>query len=272
MKARQAGFSLIELVVALMLSTIVVGFVASIITVPAQAHFAQARRSELAAEAEAVTHSMSQDFPRALPNSVRTAVVGGRAVVEMMSFASVEMYRDAGMEGDPLVVDPVLPPDDRFDVLGFPAAVTTDVVINNLGIPGQSAYELANVITPATMATNNATITLTDPAFRFAAHSPRRRAFLMSAANAVIRYECDPGAGTLRRYDNLAVTGAIAPLPAATPSRLIARDVTACTFTPRPGNSEHGGLLLIGVTISRATNGSTETLRVMKQLKVEEAS
>jgi MSHA biogenesis protein MshO len=272
MNTRQAGFSLIELIVALMLSTLVVGFVASIVTVPAQAHFAQARRSELAAQAEAVTQAMSQDVHRALPNSLRTGVIGGRAVVEMIGVASVEMYRDAGIEGDPLVIDPVLPADDRFDVLGFPAVVAPDVVINNLGVPGQNAYELANVITSATMATNNATITLTNPGFRFAAHSPRRRAFLTSAANSVVRYECDAGAGTLRRYDNLAVTGAIAALPGATPSRLIARDVTACTFTPRPGNAEHGGLLLIRVTISRLTNGATETLRVMKQLKVEEAA
>jgi MSHA biogenesis protein MshO len=272
MNPRQAGFSLIELVVALMLSTIVVGFVATIITVPAQAHFAQARRSELAAEAEAVTQAMSQDFHRALPNSVRTGAVGGRAIVEMIGFSSVEMYRDAGIEGDPLIVDPVLPADDQFDVLGFPAVVTTDVVINNLGIPGQNAYELANVIAPATMATNNATITLTSPGFRFAAHSPRRRAFLTSAANAVIRYECDPGAGTLRRYDNLAVTGALGALPGGAPSRLITRDVSTCTFTPRPGNAEHGGLLIIEVSLSRVTNGTAETLRVMKQLKVEEAA
>jgi MSHA biogenesis protein MshO len=79
MNTRQAGFSLIELIVALMLSTLVVGFVASIVTVPAQAHFAQARRSELAAQAEAVTQAMSQDVHRALPNSLRTGVIGGRA-------------------------------------------------------------------------------------------------------------------------------------------------------------------------------------------------
>jgi hypothetical protein len=53
---------------------------------------------------------------------------------------------------------------------------------------------------------------------------------------------------------------------------LIARDVTGCTFTTRAGNTDHGGLLLIRVTISRVTNGATDTLRVMKQLKVEDAA
>jgi len=271
MNARQPGFSLIELIVVLMISSVVVGFIATVITVPAQAHAAQARRSELAASAEAVTHWMTQDVHRALPNSLRTGVVGGRAVVEMIDFAGVEVYRDAGIEGNPLVIDPLLPPDDQFDVLGFPGAVTSDVVVNNLGIPGQSAYEGTNVIATATMATNSSTITL-NPAFRFAAQSPTRRVFLVSTATAVVRYECDAGAGTLRRFDNLPITGAIAALPGGTPSRLISRDVAACTFTPRPGNTQHGGLLLLQVTISRVTNGTAETLRIMEQLKVEETA
>jgi MSHA biogenesis protein MshI len=44
------------------------------------------------------------------------------------------------------------------------------------------------------------------------------------------------------------------------------------TFTTRPGTADHGGLLLIRVTVSRVTNGATDTLRVMKQLKVEDAA
>jgi hypothetical protein len=131
---------------------------------------------------------------------------------------------------------------------------------------------MTNVIAAANMATNNATITLSDPSFRFAAHSPHRRAFLVSPAIATIRYECDVGAGTLRRYDGLPLTGAMGALPGGTPSRLISSDVAACTFTPRPGNAQHGGLLLIQLTISRASNGATDSLRLHKQLKVEEAA
>jgi MSHA biogenesis protein MshO len=272
MKARHAGFSLIELLVALLVSALVVGIMASILLVPAQAHHAQARRSELASSAESVTHWMSQDVHRALPNSLRAGVIGGRAVVEMIDFAAVEIYRDAGVEGDPLVIDPVLPPDTRFDVLGLPGAASTAVVINNLGIPGQDAYEMANVIVAAPVDPGSATIDLADPSFRFAAHSPLRRVFLVSPATAVVRFECDPVARTLRRYDGLPVTNAFAALPGGTPSRLIASDVTACTFTSRPGDARHGGLLLLQVTVSRVTNGVAETLRIMQQLKVEEAA
>lgn len=144
---------------------------------------------------------------------------------------------------------------------------------NHLGIPGQDAYRLDNVIAAAGIAVNSSRITLNDPAFRFTAHSLNRHAFLVSRATAVIRYECDFGTRTLRRYGSRPIPGGgIAAFPAGTPSRLIARDVTACTFTPRPSTAEHGGILLLQVTISRVTNGAAESLRVMQQLRVEEVA
>lgn len=273
MTRRHAGFSLIEVVVVLMISSVVVGFIATVITVPAQAHITQARRSELTASAESVAHWMSRDVRRALPHSLRTGVVGGRAAVEMIGFTDIAIYRDAGTEGDPLEISPApLPTDDRFDVLRPLSVATTAVVVNNLGTPGQNAYELANVIANANMAAGSSTITLSDSSFRFAGGSSRRRVFLVSPANAITRYECDPAAGTLRRYDNLPITGnsAIAALAGGTPSRLISRDVVACTFTPQAAGPRDGGMLLMQVTLSRVTNGATETLRVFRQLKVEE--
>jgi MSHA biogenesis protein MshO len=268
MSARQAGFTLIELIVALTISVVVVGFIATFIAVPVQSHMAQARRADLAASAEAVTHWMSQDIRGALPNSLRAAVVGGRQAVEMIDVGTVTIYRDAGIEGDTLDFSA---PDNQFDILGLPATAATHVVIDNRGTPGRNAYALANVIAPANINVASSTIALT-PAFRFVGPSTHRRAFLVSPATAVVRYECDTAARTLRRYDNLPMTATMGVLAAGTPSRLIARDVTACTFTTRAGNTDHGGLLLIRVTISRVTNGATDTLRVMKQLKVEDAA
>jgi prepilin-type N-terminal cleavage/methylation domain-containing protein len=268
MKTRQSGFTLIELVVALTISVVIVGFVAMFVSVPVQAHFAQARRSELTAFADAVTHWMSQDVRGALPNSVRTGAVGGRLVVEMIDVAAVTIYRDAGIEGDTLNFAAA---DNQFDILGLPAVAATHVVVDNLGTPGRDAYALANVIAPAGINVASSTITLAPP-IQFPSPSAHRRAFLVSPATAVVRYECDLGARTLRRYDNLPVTAGIVALAAGAASQLIASDVTACTFTRRVGTTEHGGLLLIRVTISRATNGAAESLRVMKQFKVEDGA
>lgn len=274
MSARQTGFTLIELIVSLTISVVIVGFIATFIAVPVQSHLAQVRRSELDAAAEAVTHWMSQDVRGALPNSLRVATVGGRPSVEMIDVAAVTLYRDAGIEGDTLNF---AAPDNQFDILGLPAAapVPVDVVVDNRGTPGRNAYVLAgvpNVIAPATVNLLSSTITLTPP-FLFAGPSTHRRAFLVSPTSGVVRYECDLVARTLRRYDNLPITPPpMVALLAGTPSQLIANDVTACTFTARAGNTDHGGLLLIRVTVSRVTNGATDTLRVMKQLKVEDAA
>lgn len=268
MNARQRGFTLVEMIVVLTISVVIVGFIATFVSVPVRANMAQSRRSELAASAESVAHWMSQDVRGALPNSVRIGAVGGRPVVEMIDVATVAIYRDAGAEGDTLIFTAA---DNQFDVLGVPAVAATHVVVNNLGTAGSNAYLLANVIAPANVNVASSTIALT-PAFRFVAASPNRRAFLVNPASAVIRYECDLAARTLRRYDSRPIAAGIAAIPAGTPSRLIARDVTGCTFTRRAGNTQHGGMLLMQVTISRVTNGAAETLRVMKQFKVEDAA
>jgi MSHA biogenesis protein MshO len=274
MNMRQQGFTLIELIVALTISALVVGFVATFIGVPVRAQQAQTRRAELAASAEAVTHWMSQDVRGALPNSIRTGMVAGRPVVEVIDFTSVARYRDQGPEGDFLQINPLLPPDPTFDVLGAPGDGNIHAVVNNLGVAGQNAYAMANaalnVIAPATI--NASTVTLNNPAFRFVAHSPNFRVYLVTPATAVVRYECDLVARELRRYDNRPIAAGIAAMPAGTPFRTIARDVTACTFARRPGNTENGGMLLMQVTVSRVTNGAADSLRIMKQLKVEDAA
>ncbi len=266
MNTRQNGFTLIEMIVALTVAVVVVGFAASFIAVPVQAHLAQTRRSELAASAAAVSLWMSRDIRRALPNSVRVATVGGRPAIEMISFQGVSIYRD-----DTLTAGT---PDTAFDIVALPPVSTQFVVINNGGIGVQSAYAAATRVRAAAQV-DVASMTIgLNPAFSFIAQSPRRRVFLVPAT-PVIRYECDLVARTLRRYEGLGITAAMGVLPAGTPFTVVARDVTTCTFTPPPApavNQNHGGLVPIRVTISRVTNGATHSLRIMKQLKVEEAS
>jgi MSHA biogenesis protein MshO len=272
---RAAGFTLIELIVALTISTIIVGFVATFLAVPVQAHLAQSRRAELAASAEDVARSLARDVRGALPNSLRVGVVNGRPAAEMIAVAGVAIYRDVpAVEGDFLRFDAA---DDQFDVLGLPAAAS-HVVVNNRGVAGADAYALGDVIAPAAVDPLSSTIQL-NPAVLFPAPSPHRRVFLVSPPGAVIRYECDLVGRTLRRYAGQAINGVLGALPAGTPFTVVARDVTACTFTrslapipPLPARPEHGGVLHVQVTISRAVNGGAENVRVMKYYKVENAA
>lgn len=273
---RAAGFTLIELIVALIISTIVVGFVATFLAVPVQAHLAQARRSELAASAESVARSMARDVRGALPNSLRAGIVNGRPAVEMIAVAGVAIYRDVvAPEGDVLRFDVA---DDQFDVLELPAAAS-HVVVNNRGVAGADAYAMGDVIALAQMNPPPSLTIGLNPAVLFPARSPNRRVFLVSPPGAVIRYECDLVGRTLRRYAGQPINGPMVAFPAAAPFTVIARDVTACTFTPSlapvpplPARPEHGGVLQVQMTISRAVNGGTENVRVMKYFKVENAA
>jgi MSHA biogenesis protein MshO len=264
------GFTLVELVVALTISTIVVGFVATFLAVPVQAHLAQSRRAELAASAEDAARSLARDVRGALPNSLRVGVVNGRPAAEMIAVAGVAIYREVlAPEGDFLRFDA---PDDVFDVLGFPAAAS-HVVVNNRGVAGADAYTLGDVIALAGVDPLSSTVQL-NPAVLFPAPSPHRRVFLVSPAVAVIRYECDLVDRTLRRYAGQPINGPMIALPAAAAFTVIARDVTACTFTRSipPAPPEHGGVLQMQVTISRPVNGGAENVRVMKYFKVENAA
>jgi MSHA biogenesis protein MshO len=260
---RSRGFTLVEIVVALTVSTIIAGFAAIFISAPVRSHIAQTRRAELAEAAQSAARWIGQDAGAAVANSLRAATVSGRAVLEMIPVVGISIYRHAGTEGDILNF---ATNDNQFDVLGEPGVTATYVIVNNLGVAGANAYALANVIAPATITANSSRITLT-PAFRYAAASPNRRAFL---ASNVTRYECDPSARTLRRYTGLPITSTIALTGAA--STLIATDVSACRFVIVPGNTQHGGVLIMEITLSRAASGDTENLRLLRQIKVENAA
>ncbi|MGH8186685.1 MAG: PilW family protein [Steroidobacteraceae bacterium] len=265
-RARLRGFSLVEMVVALTIAGIVVGFAASLLVIPVQAYMTQSRRAELSGSAEAAARWISQDVHGALPNSVRAANVGpSNVVLEMIDVQAVRIYRHAGGEGD--ILDFTIA-DTQFDVLGAPGVASTYAVVNNQGVAGRDAYALSDVIAQLNIVDPLSQTVPLAAAFQFVGGpSANRRAFFVSD---VTRYDCDLNSGTLRRYMNLPLTQNIAAVGA--PFTVIARDVTACRFVPTPGTAQHGGLLLLEITISRVTDGATDSLRVLKQLKVEHAS
>lgn len=67
----QRGFTLIELVVAISISAIVVGFMVMFIVTPVESYLAQARRAELVNSADMVANNITIDLRDALPNGVR---------------------------------------------------------------------------------------------------------------------------------------------------------------------------------------------------------
>ncbi len=275
MMRRPSGFTLVELIVALTVSVVVVGFIATFITVPVRAHVAQARRGELTASAETLTRAMAEDVRTALPGSPRPYVVNGRIVLEMIPVLGVVRYCDAVTADCPDRLD-FTAQDSQFDVLEalpVPVAASFVAVTNNQpadAATAQDAYLLQNMIARAADTTAHL-VTLTLPGFLFRDISPNNRAFLV---NDVTRYECDTNARTLRRFANRALPAPAGPMPIGTPSDLIASDVAACRFTfipaaAPPERPQNGGLVIVEITISRVTDGVAENLRIVKQLELE---
>lgn len=269
-----SGFSLIELVIAMAISTVMAGFIAMMIGTPVQAYLAQSRRAELNDSAQAAMRTMSAAIRKALPNSVRTDVVGSARVLEMIDVAEIANYRPVWISGEPLTTHA---PDGLFDVItpvvgALPA--NPRLVIGNQSSAADSAYRTDGgdgVITPVASSISFDDVARTririTPSFTFTQDSPHQRVYVVAT---VTRFECDPGSGELRRYRNLPISDAIGPV--AAPFDVVARDVSDCRFRVLDGTIEHGGIAALEVTFSRLVDGTNESLRIAHQVRVENPS
>ena len=283
MQRFESGFTLVELVITITLTTIVVSFMAMFISGPVRAYNDQGRRAELVDLAENSLRRISRDVRRALPNSVRISVTGSVTALELMNTVDGARYRDRPPPGNPAKRLQFSAPDDAFNSVGrfnnISKPFTSNahyLAIYNVGVPGADAYELANVITPpgtqididadAVPGEDNVRLA---PAFRFAFPSPGQRVFLVDGP---VTYLCDIVAGTLVRYSGYAITSSQTDrdsdaelMAAGASSTLIANRVSACDMSYAPGTAQRAGL----VSISLAVAETGETVSLLHQVHVD---
>jgi MSHA biogenesis protein MshO len=279
---RSAGFSLIELVVTIVISTIVVSFVSMFISGPVQGFMDQSRRAGLVDAADTAVQRLNRDVRRALPNSVRTTSAAGVVALELLGTVDGSRYRAQPPGAAPEILD-FAGADGSFDVTGAFTQLTKPfsstgfyLAIYNVGVTGADAYELANVITPAGTQIGIADgaapgvdrVTLSPP-FKFAYSSPTQRVFLVDGP---VTYLCNPGAGTLTRYQgySIAANQAARASPAAllgagATESLMANQLSACAFTYNPGTAERSGLVTLELTVS----SQGETVSLLSQVHVD---
>jgi MSHA biogenesis protein MshO len=262
------GFSLIEVVVAIAITSIVVVFAAMFIGAPLGAYEAHSRRAVLVADASGAWPRMADDLRLALPNSLRTRRNGSFVAIEMLKVADVVRY-----------LPPTTAPFNTFGVfrnvtLPFDSNDQSNrfyVSVNNTGPGGVDAYDQAGSMTSAGArieiaagAAGEALVTVT-PAAAFTDDSPRRRMYLVSGP---VTYLCDEAQGTLVRYENYTVapnqSARDSPaelLGAGSAGEVITRGLTACNFAvsavlaaggPQPQTAS--------VTLTTERNGDTVTL------------
>lgn len=282
-RSRTRGFTLIELVITIALSTIVVAFMAIFISGPVASYTHQSRRAELVDLAENSLRRIARDIRRALPNSVRLNLSGSVVALELLNTVDGARYRDRPPPGNPSKRLQFSAPDDAFNSIGgfqniaHPFSSNNHYLsVYNVGVPGANAYELSNVITPpgtqididadALPGEDNVRLA---PAFKFAYASPGQRMFLVDGP---VTYLCNGIAGTLVRYSGYAITSDQADrnsdaelLAAGADSTLIANRVSNCNMAYAPGTSQRAGL----VSIALAVSDTGETVSLLHQVHVD---
>lgn len=278
MNARQGGFTLVEMVVAIAVSAIVVGFMSLFMVSPVQAYLAQERRTELADSANSAMRMIESDVRSAVPESVRFASVGGRLAMELLYAEDVVRYRSGGAPQDLTIAS-----DTTFSALGrftrvAPGTYLDRYLVVGHSVSGGDAYNpVSNVITPMGTSiridpeipgTGEQVVTL-GSAMTFAQESPTRSVFFVREP---VSYVCNPATGRITRFWNYPISAnqlahaTEAQLTAlGASSALVAQDVTACTFQPTASTAFYGGLIRIRMTFAR--NG--ETVEVFDQAQVE---
>ena len=265
----ETGFTLVELVIALVLTVIVTSFAAMFIAGPVRGYTDQARRTELVDGADSALHRLARDVRAALPNSIRVTPVGTGFALELLATVDGARYRAAPPPDDATRTIEFAAADDQFNALGgfgqltLPFSSTTHYLsIYNAGIPGADAWQLADVITPpgtriditADGLPGEHHVALAPP-FRFAYPSPRQRIYLVEGP---VSWLCDPGARTLLRFDGYTIAGdqldrdsSAELLAAGAAATLVAEDLSGCAIGYTPGTAQRSGLVSARIELER---------------------
>jgi len=283
MAGQQRGFTLVELVITISLTTIVVSFMAVFISGPVRAYTDQTRRAELVDVAENSLRRIARDVRRALPNSVRVTTSGSVVALELLNTVDGVRYRDRPPPGNPSKRLRFTAPDDAFNSVGTFNGITRPfsstnhyLAIYNVGVPGANAYELANVITPPGTRIDIDSDSIADedniqltPAFRFAYASPGKRVYLIDQP---ISYLCDTTSGTLVRYSGYAITANHSDrdsngelLGAGAGSTMVADQISSCSILYAPGTSQRAGLVSLALQVA----DTGETVSLLHQVHVD---
>ncbi len=282
MRAHTAGFTLIELIITMSITTIVVAFAALFINGPVKGFTDQVRRAELVDSAESSLRRMGRDIRRALPNSVRVRDVGSITALELLNAVEGIRYRAGPPPGNAdawlnmAAADGAFNSIGQFDAITKPFSSATHYLsVYNVGVAGANAYELLNVITPPgteieieVNAAGEDRVTMT-PSCQFAYPSPRQRVYLIDTP---VSYLCDTATGTLTRYAGYTITSdqadrdtAVELLAAGGTAALMSDNMSACTFTFTPGTAQRAGLVTL--TLNVAQDG--ESIVLLQQVHID---
>lgn len=262
-QSRQAGFTLVELIMVIVILGVIGGTVAMFMKGPIDAYFDTARRAGIADVADTTVRRMARDLRKALPNSIRV-VPGSTVGTDCIEFIPTRMggrYRAQDIVPVPtdntsLRFDAA---DDSFNMLGINTDLPADqrvqindlVAVYNLGIAGANAYDSNNTATVSSVAPSPASASETRinlfPTLKFPLESPTRRFHVIPVDEKVVSYICS-GNKLYRNTNYGYATSCPAPTAGTTP---FIADGATCNFA-YDSSDMRNGLAKLSLSFSSA--------------------
>lgn len=291
---KKTGFTLIEMVIAIVITGIVAGMASLIILNPLRTFVAVSERVELMDSLEYALQHISRDLHAAVPNSLR--VDSNQHALEFVHTAAGARYRTGGAPEAALTFDA---PDNSFYLLGSdlvpddPDARYQIVIYNtgeyalnddnevdynapspevNVYYPGGAYHVITPTDTEVTLTTvgNQTQVTL-NPAHHFSLQSRLQRAYLVDTP---VTYLCDTIQGTLTRYSKYAIN-AVQPSNGdssvfdGVTQEVLLTHVTECAFHYQPSLVLQAPIVTIELGV---TSEHDESVKLIKRLQVQNAS
>ncbi|BAO28639.1 type II secretion system protein [Sulfuritalea hydrogenivorans] len=263
---RQGGFTLVEMVMAIVITGIVAGIVAVFIAKPVEGYVSTARRAGMTDVADLALKRMALDIRTAVPNTVRIA--GAGRFLEFIPARTGGRYcTDSDSGCNPLDFATA---DLSFDVLGeaHDAAENEFLVIYNTGQTGLNAYLATDNRRTIAAGTTTTAITFAGTSFPFASPSSR---FQVVPVTGPVTYACEgvggaaTGTGSLRRYTGYGFNGT-QPTTGLGTGALLADNLTGCIFT-YGAVSATNGMVSLQLTVTR----ENESISLFHQIHVDNA-
>lgn len=260
--SRQHGFTLVEMIIAMVITGILSGMVAIFIAGPVTGYVDTARRAQLTDMADLALKRIALELRTAVPNSVRPTGALATSVSDYIEFIPSigggrycsDQAPDVCPTGKPMTnVGSGATAAGSFDVLGpLPSGITANsdrMIIYNTQQTGLDAYANNN----CARLTNSTSPLSYDSASPFPFASPSNR-FMIAKASGPVKFSCASGNSITRIQGSSPFCGLT-----FTPSSalLISADSVECKFRYTPKSVSNG---LVTLELKITSSGETVTL------------
>ncbi len=290
---RAAGFTLVEMIIAITLLSVLALATVPMLRLPLQAYMDTQRRADAMQSMDTVHSKLQADLANALPGSLRVRQVGTRWLLEYLEVRAHGRHR-AGPSGAALSCPAACAaagnndaleaacPEACFTALGgvagsAPVAGTDWVVVNPLGagVPGGDPWAGGGAIVPGgikSRLTASAAapdgLRLSMTAHSFPALAASRRFWLVSQP---VTWDCNPATGRIQRWWGYPLA-AVQPIAFAggTNTAPVADGLAACRFSVTPSGGEGRSTVTAWFRLTRneAALGSTESADITSTVQV----